>query len=83
MVNSAAAHDFRSDAPDNLSLQRQPEQRDTSYRLADFLIIVCILILGALASVSRDRASDFLYDDVAAERNVAIIDERLAKQLWP
>jgi hypothetical protein len=63
MVNSAAAHDFRSDAPDNLSLQRQPEQRDTSYRLADFLIIVCILILGALAFVSRDRASDFLYDD--------------------
>jgi hypothetical protein len=64
MVNSAAAHDFRSDAPDNLGLQRQPEQRNTSYRLADFLFIVWILILGALAFVSRDRASDFLYDDV-------------------
>jgi hypothetical protein len=64
MVNSAAGHDFRSDAPDGLDTQRQPEEKDTSHRMADFLIIAGILVLGALAFFSRDRASDFLYDDV-------------------
>ncbi len=29
------------------------------------------------------QGRDFTYDDVAAERNMTIIDERLAKRLWP
>ena len=64
MVNSAAGHDLRGDAPVSLDTQRQPEEKGTAYRVADFLIIAGILILGALAFFSRDRASDFLYDDV-------------------
>ncbi len=64
MVNSAAGDEFHSDAPDKLDWQRRPKEEDTSYLLADFLVIACILILGALAFFSRDRASDFLYDDV-------------------
>jgi hypothetical protein len=64
MVNPAAGQFFHREAPDKLGLQRQPEEKITLYRLVDFLIIACILILGALAFFSRDRASDFLYDDV-------------------
>jgi hypothetical protein len=64
MVNSAAGDKFHSDARNEPDLQHQPIEKDTSYRLADFLVIACILILGALAFFSRDRASDFLYDDV-------------------
>jgi hypothetical protein len=64
MVNSAVAGEFGSDAPDRPDWQRRPKEKDTSYRLADLLVIACILILGALAFFSRDRASDFLYDDV-------------------
>ncbi len=51
--------------PANTGNSQTPRQEiDTSYRLADFLVIACILTLGALALFSVDRASDFLYDDV-------------------
>src|SRR5260370_41420202 len=42
----------------------EPNDEDTSYRMADYFFIACILALGALAFFSRDRASNFLYDDV-------------------
>ena len=42
----------------------EPNELDASYRLADYVFIVCILALGALAFFSRDRAGGFLYDDV-------------------
>lgn len=64
MVNSAAGDEFHDDAPDNQEGQRQTKEKDASYQLADVLIVACILVLGAFAFFSRDRAGDFLYDDV-------------------
>jgi len=52
--NGAAKTDWRGLAAET----------DPSYQPADFLFVAGILILGTLAFLSRDRASDFLYDDV-------------------
>ncbi len=49
---------------DTANFQTLPQEIDTSYRPADFLVIACILTLGALALFSVDRANDFLHDDV-------------------
>lgn len=38
--------------------------------------------LGVIGTPLRE-GRDFTYDDIAAQRNVTIIDERLAKRLWP
>ena len=37
----------------------------------------------AVIGTPLQEGRDFTYDDVAAKRNVTIIDERLAKRLWP
>jgi len=42
----------------------EPNELDASYRLADYVFIVCILAFGGAAFFSRDRAGGFLYDDV-------------------
>src|SRR6266853_1495963 len=55
---------FRDEKLHSADFQSQLEETDTSYRRADFLVIACILTLGTLAFFSRDRAPDFLYDDV-------------------
>jgi hypothetical protein len=64
MAQPAADGDLQRDASGTANFRAQPEETDTSYNLADLLVLACILAMGALAFFSRDRASDFLHDDV-------------------
>jgi hypothetical protein len=64
MLNSGYDTESQSGAAGQAGWQGQCAESDTSYRLIDFLFIACILILGALAFLSRDRANDFMFDDV-------------------
>ncbi len=64
MVRTADDGVFHGETVPIADSQSQLKEKNPSYSLVDFLVIASILAFGALAFFSRDRASDFLYDDV-------------------